>query len=509
MSGRRVRPTRAVSSLELLGVSALLIAYFFMRLHDVLALPLFVDEGFHIRAAGAALQGNLVAPGQGYLLHTWTNALLGPQPPGAPWTVRAGTILIGLAGLAALYALARGFVSRRAGFLAVALWIAVPHLVFFERMALSDPRLASLGVVAGWIAWRLVRTGRMLWAAALGVAVFLAVLMKASGILWLPLPLVAVLLAPRLSTRRRLVLGLSSYAVFAALYLPLVGFLKIRGYDYRLYLGQSGHLLGGLDAGLADRLARNIRQAWEIDLAYLGWPLLVLAVLGGVVWLWQRPRAALFALLALGMAAGAPVVFGLSLASRYLLGHTPWVLLAAACGADLIARRWRWAGLPILAGLAAWAALVAVPFQRDAWNAPVDLPVTQDDRAVYFAYDPSGYGTREIGEALRAADPLPALGLVANCQSARLAAYPLVVDCPTIRWDSAGSQATIFEQAEALAADGPIYIIGEALPYIDLSDLPQPHTVLMTVSRPDGLTSVSLYRIEQGAKRPVRASGGS
>ncbi len=492
-----------------MGVSALLITYFFMRLHNVLALPLFMDEGFHIRAAGAALQGDLVAPGQGYLLHTWINALLGPQPPGAPWTARVGTILIGLAGLAALYALARGFVSRRAGFLAAALWIAVPHLVFFERMALSDPRLASLGVVAVWIAWRLVRTSRVLWAVALGGAVFLTVLMKASGILWLPLPLVAVLLAPRLSPRRRLTLGLIGYAVFAALYLPLVGLLRNRGYDYRLYLGQSGHLLGGFDVGLTDRLAQNVRQAWEIDLAYLGWPLLALAVLGGVAWLWQRPRAALFALLALGMAAGAPVVFGLSLASRYLLGHTPWVLLAAACGADLIARRWRWAGLPILSSLAAWVALVAVPFQRDAWNAPVDLPVTQSDRAVYFAYDPSGYGTREIGQALRSADPLPALGLVANCQSARLAAYPRVVECPTIRWDSAGAQAAIFEQAEALAADGPLYVIGEALPYIDLSALPQPYTVLMTVSRPDGLTSVSLYRIEQGARRPVRTLGDS
>ena len=83
------------------------------------------------------------------------------------------------------------------------------------------------------------------------------------------------------------------------------------------------------------------------------------------------------------------------------------------------------------------------------------------------------------------------------------AAYPLVVECPTIRWDSARSQDEIVAQIEARAAHGPLYVIGEALSYIDLSALPQPHTVLMTVYRPGRQTSVSLYRIEQGATRPA------
>jgi len=492
----------SVSSVELLVVSALLLIYFFTRLHNVLALPLFVDEGYHIAAAERTLEGDWVAPGQGYLLHTWLNAFLGPQPPAAPWISRAGTGLLGLLGVSALYALGRSFVSPRAGVLAIVLWITSPMLVFFERMALSDPRLTALGVVAVWIAWRMMRSGKPGWALALSGALFATILMKASGIGWAPLPLVAVLLAPRWSWRQRLTLGAICYGAFGAVFGAFLLLLNVRGFDYRLYLGQSSHLLGHLDAGLADRLSRNIESAWTIDLAYIGWPVLLLAVIGGLVWLSQRPRTALLTLMALGMALGGPLVFGLNLSSRYLLSHAPWVLLAMACGVGLLVKRRRLIA-PTLAALALWIALVYVPFQANAWNTPASLPLTAADRAVYVEYDPSGYATREIGEALRTAQPLPALGLTANCQSVRLTAYPLGVDCPTIRWDSAESQAEIFAKAEAMAATGPIYVVGESLSYIDLSSLPQPHTVLMTVFRPGGKTSVALYRLEQGATRPA------
>jgi len=495
------------SGVELWAVSALLLVYCFTRLHDVLALPLFMDEGYHIAAAERTLAGDWIAPGQGYLLHTWWNAFLGPLPPAAPWISRAGTILLGMLGVSALYALARSFASVWAGFLAVALWITTPLLLFFERMALSDPRLAALGGLTVWVAWRLMRSGRARWALTLSGAIFVTILMKASGIGWLPLPLVAVVLAPGWPLRRRVALAAISYTAFGAAYGVFLTLLKIRGFDYRLYLGQSSHLLGELDAGLLDRLVRNISQAWGIDLAYIGWPVIALAALGGLVWLSQRPRTALLTLLALGMAAGGPLVFGLNLSSRYLLSHAPWLLLALACGAGLLIAQRR-LGLMVVAALAVWSALFYAPFQRDAWNAPADLPLTRADRAVYIEDDPSGFATREIGAALRQMEPLPALGLVANCQSARLAAYPRVVDCPTIRWDSADSQTGILAQAEAMAANGPIYVIGEALPYIDLSTLPRPHTILMTASRPGGKSSVSLYRIEQGAERPAASSDG-
>lgn len=496
------RPRRqSVSGVELLAVTALLLLYVFTRAHNLLALPLFVDEGYHIAAAERTLDGEFIGPGQGYLLHTWLNAVLGPLPPAAPWISRVGTVLLGLVGTSALYALARSFVSARAGALVVALWITTPLLLFFERMALSDPRLAASGVVTVWVAWRLMRSGRAFWALALSGALFATILMKASGIGWLPLPLVAVVLAPRWTLRRRLTLGAISYGVFGAVFGAFLVLLSARGFDYRLYLGQSSHLLGHLDAGLADRLSRNINDAWHIDLVYIGWPVLALAVIGGLVWLRHSPRPALLTLLALGMALGGPLVFGLNLSSRYLLTHAPWLLLALACGAGLLIRR-RWLILPTLAAFAVWIALVYAPFQRLAWSDPAALPLTEADREIYVEADPSGYATREIGVALREAEPLPALGLVANCQSVRLDAYPLRVDCPTIRWDSADSQEAILAQIEAMAASDPIYVIGETLSYIDLSSLPQPHTVLMTATRPGGKTSVSLYRIEQGATRP-------
>lgn len=493
----------SISGVELLGVAVLLLIYVGVRLHNVLALPLFIDEGYHLAAAERVLEGDLISPGQGYLLHTWLNAFLGPLPPATPWIARVGTILLGMTGASALYALGRSFVSAYAGLIAVVLWITTPLLLFFERMALSDPRLASLGVIAVWIAWRMMRSGKARWALALSGAIFATILMKASGIGWLPLPAVAVALASGWTLRRRLMLATLSYTAFGTVFGAFLTLLRVRGFDYRLYLGQSSHLLGKLDTSLASRLSQNIGDAWRIDLAYIGWPVLLLAALGALVWLSRRPRPALLALLALGMALGGPLVFGLNLSSRYLLSHAPWILLTLACGVGLMVERHRWLSVAALAMLAVWLALFAVPFQRDAWTAPAELALTDADREIYIAYDPSGYATREIGEALRDAEPLPTLGLAANCQSARLAAYPLVVECPTIRWDSAQSQDGIIAQIEARAAHGPLYVIGEAISYIDLSALPQPYTVLMTVYRPGRQTSVSLYQIEQGATRPA------
>lgn len=477
----------------------LLLVYAFTRLHNLTALPLFVDEGFHLEAAEGVFDGEFIGPGMGYLLHVWVNAYLGPEPPAAEWTTRAGTVLIGLLGLAGIFALGRGFVSFRAGIIAMLLWISAPPLFFFERMALADPLLTPLSVVAVWVAWQMIRTKRWYFAVGLSGMLALVILAKASGIVWLPLPLVAVLLAPKLSRQERLRLGAISYGVFALFYVPFLLFLKIRGFSYQWYLGRMPSHLGGLNLDLLDRVPRNLESAWNIDVKYLGLPVIVLAIVGGLYWLRHKPRPALFILLVLGIATSGPIIFGLNVNSRYMLNHMPWVLLALACGAGLLIERWRQANLPIFAAVGLWVAVFFVPFLLDAWNDPADLRLNRDDRNAYITLESSGYGTAEIGEWLHTeADPLPVIGLIANCQPLRHAAYPLEVLCPEIHWDGT-SQGALMALVQQQAGQGPVYVVGEQLPYINLTQLPQPYTMLKTVQRPGGTVPVVLYRVEQVA----------
>lgn len=474
-----------------------LLVYAFTRLHHLTALPLFVDESFHIETAQRALEGQVLASAaHGRFFRVWLNAFLGVDAPVAAWTTRAGTVIVGLLGAAAFYALVRAFTgSHRAAMIGLVLWIASPYLLFYDRMALADPLLIAFSAVAVWLARRLVRTGAAWIAAALGGTLALVLLAKAPGVVWLPLPVVALALASGLSVRRRIVLGAVTIAVFGAIWGPLE-LLWVKNYNY---FGLASTFTGGVDQGLLERTGRNLGDVLAIDAAYLGWPIMVGAAAGGLTWLARRPRPALFALMALGMSGGGAILFGYNINSRYALNQVPWVLLPLAVGLGLVIERWPRARWIAYLGVAAWIAAFAVPFLLDAWNDPPGLPLAGNDPNEYVAYEAAGYGATEIGQWLSATDdPLPAIGLVGNCQTLRLATDPRVVECPAVYWDGTNFDA-LMQMVEGRAADGPLYVAADDLTYIDPSRLPRPNAVVRTVERPGGLSQMALYRIEQGA----------
>ncbi|MBN1681669.1 MAG: glycosyltransferase family 39 protein, partial [Anaerolineae bacterium] len=410
-----------VSYRRLWGVLLLLLVYAATRLFNLLALPLFVDESVTIEVARRFWDGDVLAGAlDGRLGLVWFNAFLGPGLPGQGFPQRAGIVLVSMAALAAFYALARGLVSHRAGLLAMALWIITPYLLFFERLTLADSLLNPIGVIVVWIAWQMVQRRSRGLAVGLGAALVVAILAKLTGIFWLPLPLIALALAVNIPWRERLVLGGLAYGTFGLLWGPFTLVLRWRGYDYT---GIADEHTQGIDSGLFDRLQHNISQLWHVDVDYVGWPVIVLAVLLGLYWLAQRPRGALYAVLVLGMSAGSVAVFGRDLNSRYVLSHVPWVILPLACGAGLLVercqqRRYRQADSVVLAGLVIWTAVCYAGFQHHMWHDPAALPLNRDDRIAYISREASGYGNQAIGERLRELpEALPTLGLVANCQT--------------------------------------------------------------------------------------------
>lgn len=476
----------------------LLLVYAFIRLHNVLALPLFVDEAVYIRRSQLVREGQVLLPaGHSRILHAWLTAILGPDPPGGAWLGRVAIVLLGLAGAAALYGLARTFVSHRAGLIALALWIASPYGLFYERMSLGDPALAALAVVSVWLAWQMARAAQWRWAVALGIALVAVLLAKASGTAWLPLPVVALILVSKAPWRRRILLGALSYGTFAALWGPFMVVLRWRGYDY---FATAERFVGGADRNIIERVWHNLGEVWGFDVTYLGLPVIVMAMFGALIWLWQRPRPALFGIAALGMGGGGAIVFGNILNSRYALNHVVWVVLLCAVGIGLLIERYpRWRFVPY-AAMALWFAIFFAPFAYNAWYHPADLPLNDNDLAEYIRRESSGFGVTGAGQMLSAADEtLPVLGLVANCQALRIAAHPVEVACPAFDWFGANEQ--LFDRAEQTAMQGPLYVVGENLVYLDLSGLPQPNTLVAAIDRPGSEHTVYLYRVERGAQR--------
>ena len=494
---------RSYSSRRWLGVLALLALYLASRLHNLDALPLFQDESLYIDTAQRVREGQFLnsAVTNGRLLHVWYNAALSPYPPAIGWVARAGMAIAGLAGLVAFYNIARSMFSRQAGLIALLLWLTTPYLLLYERMTLADTMLNITSVILVWVAWTLAQTGRRDVALGLGVALFVALLAKVTALVWLPLPAIAALFVQQGGQRKRLILAGLAYSAFAALAVPFWLALRWKRYDY---LGLGDAMLGGVDSSLWDRAWHNIQLVWHVDIAYLSWPVVLLAILGGVFWLKQRPRSALFTLLVLGMIAGGSLLFGRDVNSRRVVSHVPWVILSLAAGITLlIERKPRWRPA-VYTALGVWIAAYFAPFQLAAWNTPADLPLYGNDVREYVTGEASGYGVTRVGQHLRdAPNPLPTLGFVANCLTLRYAAYPVDVTCPKIAWDGA-SQAQLMQQAETWAAEGPIYVVAEPLVYVDLAELPAPHSAVMVVDRPGGDQPVTLYRLEHGARRPAK-----
>jgi 4-amino-4-deoxy-L-arabinose transferase-like glycosyltransferase len=486
-----------------MSVSLLLLVYAFTRLYNLMAFPLFIDESLYVYRAQIVRGGDPLLPVRySRTLHAWYLAVLGPYPPAGGWVGRVAIITLGLLGAAALYGLVRSFVSHRAGLIALLLWTATPYALFYERMLLADPALDALAIVVVWIAWQMMRTRQRRFAPALGLGLVALLLAKASGVVWLPLPFVALVLAAKLPWRQRIVLGTIAYGTFGILWGSFTLVLRWRHINY---FGEAERFVGGVDENIFERISRNIGNVLKFDLAYVGLPMLILAIAGAVYWLWQNPRSALFVIAALGMGGGGAIAFGHDINSRYALGQVVWIVLFGSVGIGLVIERYpRWRPAVYLA-VTLWIAVFFAPFAYRMWEKPADLSLVGNDENEYIRQDTSGFGVTSTGEALRGMEldtTQPVLGLVANCQTLRIAAYPVKVTCPVIYWNTKNQQ--LMQQAEQWAAKGPIYVVGEELNYIDLTQLPKPNELLLMVERPGGMRPIRLYRIEQGAQQPAQ-----
>src|SRR5258705_8214947 len=101
----------------------LLLVFFFTRIHNLLVLPVFLDEASHITRAQYVWQDKpLYLLETGKVLAPYMMALFWPFH-GQIFIGRFVIILLGLIGLAACYGVGKMLYSRQAGLLAMLLWI--------------------------------------------------------------------------------------------------------------------------------------------------------------------------------------------------------------------------------------------------------------------------------------------------------------------------------------------------------------------------------------------------
>src|SRR5262249_50053129 len=120
----------------------LLLVFWISRVHNLLALPLFLDEASHLTRAQWVWQGRpfyLLETGK--MLAPYLAALFWPFSA-APFIGRYVVVILGAVGIASAYAVGCELRSRYVGLLCMTLWIICPQLMFFERMALVDTTIS-------------------------------------------------------------------------------------------------------------------------------------------------------------------------------------------------------------------------------------------------------------------------------------------------------------------------------------------------------------------------------
>ncbi len=486
---------------------SLLLLHFALRLHNLLALPLFVDETWLATRAESAAQGHVLWFGrESKLLGLWWTALFAPLHP---WLLRVATLLFALPGMAALLALARRLFGARAILPTGLLLALAPMSFFFERMALPDSQLVTpLALLLLGLERTLARPQRNASLLA-GAALAAAVMAKATALALLPLPLLALILLPRdqiWRDRRRTLVRI--YGTTLALWLPLLALLRLRNVDF---LGAAWRIGGA--AVETDSMLRRLLDNGAFLLrglvVYFGAFPLTLAALLILLALLTRPRRAGLPALASLLAAFAVSLSGsFQLSMRYWLMALPPVLLLCAGGLTLLRQRLRAPGPALLPWLALtlWLVTTALPFIRTAWYAPGDLTLPRKDWYEYVMAESAGTMIPELAallaqEARLADGTLAVTGAIAQCDTLGLylrtlpEAEGIALDCPRIM-TPAGSGAGLDAHVASMAQQHAVYlVIFEEAGLVPVTDVrSQQLETLAELPRPGDLVTIRVYR---------------
>ncbi len=342
---------------------------FIIRLVNNMALPLFVDETYHIIRGQLFLDGVYFA---GIEKNKWLFgpfiAIFNPTGPEAPFIGRYVNILLGILTLALTVKIGARLADWRTGLLAGAFYMVVPLAAYHEREALVDPLMGVFAAASVWVTLSMVRRPNLRLAVLLSMTLALSRLTKASMVGFFLLPFAGVVLFTLLDDaavtwrnaisilrtrlkqplhRQKFMRTLAYTAIGVALSLVIVGVAyqiadqvggQVSRSRYSLELRNFAfHLIWGRAA--PGYLTKEFVKFAQVHLLFLTPSVLILmaaAVLASFTQQDQRViaflliPAVLFAFIP--VFAERPVADGSELPARYFYQDAPWSALLAALG---------------------------------------------------------------------------------------------------------------------------------------------------------------------------------
>lgn len=474
-----------------------LVLYLGLRLCCLTRFPVFIDEAFHIawaRDTWALHPFGGVSDGK--MLGSWLIALFWPFV-GALWVARFVTVLVGLVGLAALLRMGRDWLGVRVASLAALSYILMPFTAFFERLAMADPLAGSLGLVATWAVARAIRTGRLPVATLAGASLGLAILAKTPMLIFLAMPILALLLfARRPST------WVTVSIIYGACALTLAPVLVL-GWGQGSFGAGNVARFGGFGlASLPARIGANVADFIKWMPYYVGYPGLALAGLGVLRAVIERKAGARYLAL---VALLTPLAFLSSttyylIARYYLLGVGQAALMAAWAAVGLYQMLRRISSHLARVGAALGLATLTTSglvFLAYVWTGSPAMPLPTPDALDYIRSNTSGYGLVDGTEWL--ADEAAGFAGVTVICSAQITCERLNVylygtpDLTFVRTDVLApawlAEQTAQSRVVFLAQDSPSH------PPVFTPGSEYNLELMRRFTRPEGDSAFELYRI--------------
>jgi len=392
----------------------LVIFYLATRLYRLTLVPVFCDEAIYIRWAQIMRH----EPNLRFLplqdgkqpLFMWL-----VMPALKVWSdpLAAGRFISVLAGLGTMLGVGVFFFLTIQNIQTVLwgmlLYVLVPFVLFFDRMALADSLLTTFGTWSLIFAILLGRTHRLDVAMILGMILGGALLTKSPAMFFVLMSPAVVMVESGFKIQKLKGKGKDFLKLVSLLG---VSFLFTFGIYNILRLGPNFHMIAVRNKDYVwpiseilkhpfDPFVPHLKDIFRYYYGYLTFPVLILGILGMLGMLKEKKKKVMGAvvlgwwLIPLLVQAAIAKVF----TARYILFSVPWWVILAAYGwqrLTQILKKKKWV-YPIF-----WLLILLFPFHFDwfLWHNPVRAPFPQDEKRGYLQGWASGWGIKETAEYL-------------------------------------------------------------------------------------------------------------
>jgi 4-amino-4-deoxy-L-arabinose transferase-like glycosyltransferase len=484
-----------------------------LRLQELTRLPIFHDEALYLHWAQQTAKKHDLGIALGEVsvstFQVWLLAGLYNLAPSALWLGRFVSATAGFLTTTLCYAIARQIYARKdVAAVAALLYALLPLAVFHDRLAQNDGLLTLFLAIFLWQSISWVRHGGILGAIILIVSFGLAFLTKRSAALWIPVPILAVIILgnrARLKTLSLHLLGL------------MTGFLLIAG----LVVWLARNSVSQIAQQTLFLRPNDLLSLWYTNTTLVGeWFYRYLT--GGGIWVllvslinaaWRRERHTLL----LAIIAVLPTTIFTAISVRWYPRYlapisVPVVLLMAEgivllnnWGAELCVRLVKSKRVSaLLVGIVGSAVLLPMMlFAGSLATDPTTVALPAIDRWQYVSGWPAGYGLPEAAAYLASiATPTTPIYVWCNSRSIPprygLRHYLPKSDFLSYRTfnTATDSWTEIEHEFDEAARQRAVYIVLN-LPYEkgvpELATLPRLRRVI-AFPKPGGESEIAIYR---------------